>query len=69
MELQRLLVGLGEGLAELLALPEVQRKLVSVSADATPTRLGAVDWTARVAIACEADQTADDLTRLEPTKL
>ena len=56
-------------MAELLALPEVQRKLVSVSADATPTRLGAVDWTARVAIACEADQTADDLTRLEPTKL
>ena len=39
---------------ELIALPEVQRKLVWVSADATPTRLGAIDWSGRVALACEA---------------
>ena len=39
---------------ELLALPEVQRNLVWVSADATPTCLGAVDWSAKVAIAYAA---------------
>ena len=68
IELQRLLVGsrqfwetrfasqLEQALTtpELIALPEVQRKLVWVSADATPTRLGAIDWSGRVALACEA---------------
>lgn len=68
IELQRLLVGsrqfwearfvslLERALTtpELLALPEVKRNLVWVSADATPTRLGAIDWTSKVALACEA---------------
>ncbi|CAE7258876.1 unnamed protein product, partial [Symbiodinium microadriaticum] len=62
IELQRLLVGsrqfwetrfasqLEQALTtpELIALPEVQSKLVWVSADATPTRLGAIDWSGRV---------------------
>ncbi|CAE7671785.1 unnamed protein product [Symbiodinium sp. CCMP2592] len=86
IELQRLLVGsrqfwearfvsqLEHALTtpELLALPEVKRNLVWVSADATPTRLGAIDWTARVAVACAAapllsplEANAQDSTDLE----
>ncbi|CAE7545999.1 unnamed protein product [Symbiodinium sp. CCMP2592] len=86
IELQRLLVGsrqfwearfvsqLEHALTtpELVALPEVKRNLVWVSADATPTRLGAIDWTARVAVACAAapllsplEANAQDPTDLE----
>ena len=93
IELQRLLVGsrqfwetrfasqLEQALTtpKLVALPEVQRKLVWVSADATPTRLGAIDWSGRVALACEAaplllplthpehgHEAPDSVARIEP---
>ena len=36
---------------EVLALPGVSSKVVWVTADATPTRLGAVDWTSKLAVA------------------
>ncbi|CAE7534713.1 unnamed protein product, partial [Symbiodinium sp. CCMP2592] len=76
IELQRLLVGsrqfwearfvsqLEHALTtpELLALPEVKRNLVWVSADATP--LGAIDWTARVA--ANAQDSTDLEARTEP---
>ena len=35
--------------AEVLALPEVRGNVVWASGDATPSRLGAVDWTSKVA--------------------